>query len=72
MSKCKDYICDICERHIEPYANTRFKVQSSRFVDWVNYEDWNVDKQTWDICLDCLTEIKKRVNKTKKENKNEL
>ena len=67
----KKRVCDICGREIpEPDNFFRFKVKSSSFVTYVNYDNWNPDVRHFDICQDCLNEIANRVNK-KEEMKND-
>jgi len=61
MSVREEFYCDICGRMTKPKDSTRMKVKSSRFVTYSNYDSWLPKNKTWDVCLDCLEEIKCRV-----------
>ena len=59
MAKCNEYICDICGRHVNSQDNHQFKVK--RINEIAEYGRSLRVNEKWDICVDCLTEIRTKV-----------
>lgn len=61
------HICDCCQKPVLDSKNFyRIKVKSNAFVSWVNQEDFFADRQTFDICRNCINDFKEYINKTRK------
>lgn len=54
------YDCDIChKKELTKDKIYRIKVQSSKFINYVNQEDIFADRKTIDICEDCVNDFKR-------------
>ena len=59
--KCDDYICDCCGQHAPATEIRTFNtVKAARWYEWHKLPAVNKE---WDICDNCLNEIKNRCNK---------
>ena len=50
-------ICDCCGKEVEPKEFYRVKVKSDAFVNYVNFDMIGANKQTFDICQQCVSEF---------------
>ena len=54
----KKYFCDCCKREVvNPKDFYRVKIKSDAFVNYVNYDTLGANKQTFDICQQCVSEF---------------
>ena len=60
-------VCDICGEEVEPKQFYRVRVKSDAFINYANYDCFDADKRTIDICKNCVDDFLKCVQRRKND-----
>ena len=58
------YICDICQREFNNDVNMfmlKYEKNIRKRLDNEHYHDFPNNEEKWDICYDCLQEIRSKI-----------